>query len=395
MNVIFLHRVWPVYGGGETVTICLANEMLKRGVEVHIAYFKDSPEDKKRPYIDPRVQLHHIENVKFNEFSGDFFIDKKEAKYVSAELIKIVNKHNIDIIHNQWWPMEFVYGIHENTNAKIVKCLHMDVDLKKAFDFSGLKGAVLKTVYPLYRWVEQNKNLMRADKYYKHSDKFVFLAPCYQETYANLRNGKIDPKKLDYVYNPQVYDSLITKEEFVRKEKTVLVVGRLSEKHKKISRILEVWKFIENDERLNDWKLKIVGDGEDHTLYEQMISGMGLQRISLEGFQQPLPYYKNASIFFMTSAYEGFPMTLVEAQQNGVVPVAMDNFDTIHEIIRDGHNGRLLPTTDIQTFYKVASELMLSPDKRTELAKNGLDSCQRFSISKIGDKWMSIYNSII
>ena len=42
MNVIFLHRVWPVYGGGETVTICLANEMVKRGFNVHIAYFKDS-----------------------------------------------------------------------------------------------------------------------------------------------------------------------------------------------------------------------------------------------------------------------------------------------------------------------------------------------------------------
>lgn len=394
MKVIFLHRVWPVYGGGETVTICLANDMLKRGIEVHVAYFKDSPENKKRPYIDPCIKLHRIENVKFNEYSGDFFINKKEAKYVSTELTKIVNDHYIDIVHNQWWPMEFVSGIHENTSAKIVKCLHMDVNLKKAFDFTGVKGCILKILYPAYRCVEQKKNLMRADKYYYGSDKFVFLAPCYQETYADLRNDKVDKQRLDFVYNPQVYDTLITEEEFRNKEKVVLVVGRLSERHKKISRILKVWKLIENDERLDDWKLEIVGDGEDRSMYENMISDLGLRNISLEGYQQPLEYYKRASVFFMTSAYEGFPMTLVEAQQNGVVSVAMDNFDTIHEIIKSGYNGCLLPSTDIRAFYKEASEVMLNPELRISLAKNGLESCKRFGISKIVDKWLSIYNSI-
>lgn len=394
MKVIFQHRVWPVYGGGETVTICLANEMLKRDVEVHVAYFKDSPEDKKRPYIDPRIKLHRIENVKFNEYSGDFFINKKEARYVSTELIKIVNDYHIDIVHNQWWPMEFVSGIHENTSAKIVKCLHMDVDLKKAFEFTGAKRHILKMLYPAYRWIEQQKNLKRADKYYDGSDMFVFLAPCYQATYDNLRKGKIDKQRLDFVYNPQVYDTLITLEEYQNKEKIVLVVGRLSERHKKISRILEVWKLIEQDKRLEDWKLLVVGDGEDRSMYEQMISDLGLKNISLEGYQQPLEYYKRASVFFMTSAYEGFPMTLVEAQQNGVVPVAMDNFDTIHEIVQNGHNGCLLPSTDISAFYNEASNVMLNPDFRMSLAKNGLESCQRFGITNIVDKWLSIYNSL-
>ena len=40
MKVMFLHRLWPVYGGGETVTVCLANEMVNRGIDVHVAYFR-------------------------------------------------------------------------------------------------------------------------------------------------------------------------------------------------------------------------------------------------------------------------------------------------------------------------------------------------------------------
>lgn len=42
MNILFLLRLYPVYGGGETVTLCLANEMVKRGWNVSILYFKEN-----------------------------------------------------------------------------------------------------------------------------------------------------------------------------------------------------------------------------------------------------------------------------------------------------------------------------------------------------------------
>lgn len=53
MNILFLLRLWPVYGGGETVTICLANEMVKRGHQVAVAYFKDSVRGQM-PFVDER-----------------------------------------------------------------------------------------------------------------------------------------------------------------------------------------------------------------------------------------------------------------------------------------------------------------------------------------------------
>ena len=42
MNILFLQRLWPVYGGGETVTITLANEMVLRGWNVGVLYFKQN-----------------------------------------------------------------------------------------------------------------------------------------------------------------------------------------------------------------------------------------------------------------------------------------------------------------------------------------------------------------
>ncbi|MBO5058802.1 MAG: glycosyltransferase [Prevotella sp.] len=395
MNIVFLHRVWPVYGGGETVTICLANEMVKRGIGVHVAYFKDSDKSKELPFIDSRIKAHRIDGVKLNELSSDFFISRQDIKMASAGLLSMINEYNIDIVHNQWWPVEFLQGIKTQTNAKIVKTLHMDVDIKKAFDFSGTKGMFLRLLYPLYRFAEKRKNIWRCNKYYKYSDKFTFLAPCFLKSYALLCGKSEDDSKLDFVYNPLVYNEAITQEEREMKDNTVLVVGRLSERHKKISRILEAWKCVEQDKRFSDWKLQIVGDGEDRKLYENIIQEDSLQRVEMLGFKQPLPYYKKAKIFLMTSAYEGFGMTLVEAQQNAVALLVMDSYESLHEIVENGENGVLVKDGDVAEFTEKLKLLMSDETLRNRLADKGLQTCLRFTVGKVVDKWEKIYNSLL
>lgn len=395
MNVIFLHRVWPVYGGGETVTICLANEMVKRGIEVHVAYFKDSDKSKELPFIDSRIKSHRIDGVMFNEYSGDFFINKQDTRTASAGLISLVNENQIDIVHNQWWPVEFLQGIKEQTNAKIVKTLHMDVDIKKAFDYSGVKGTIIKLLYPIYRFAEKRKNIWRCNKYYYYSDKFTFLAPCFLKSYAALSGKNENDSKLDFVYNPLTYNTPITQEERAAKENIVLVVGRLSERHKKITRILEAWKFVEQDRRFEDWKLQIVGDGEDRKLYENIVQKDSLQRVEMLGFKQPLPYYNKAKVFLMTSAFEGFAMTLGEAQQNGVALLVMDSCASLHEIVEDGDNGLLVKDGDVAEFTEKLKMLLKDDALRNRLADKGLLTCQRFTVGKVVDKWEMIYKSLI
>ena len=395
MNVIFLHRVWPVYGGGETVTISLANEMVKRGFNVHVAYFKDSDSNKEVPFIDDRIMAHRIDGVKFNEFSGDFFIDKNDAKVASEGLISLIKQYEINIVHNQWWPVEFQHGVHQQTNAKIVKTLHMDVDIKKAFDFSGMKGKILKLVYPLYRFAEKRKNIWRCNKYYKYSDNFNFLAPCFLRSYCQLSGKSESDSKLSFVYNPLVYNEAISEEERENKEDIVLVVGRLSERHKKISRILEAWKNIEQDSCFDSWKLQIVGDGESRGLYEDIIKTDNLKRVEMLGFRQPLAYYKKAKIFLMTSAYEGFSMSLIEGQQNGVALIVMDSYESLHEIVENGRNGILVKDGDVADFTQKLRLLMSDDKLRKRLTDEGLKTCQRFTVNKLVDKWETIYNGLL
>lgn len=178
------------------------------------------------------------------------------------------------------------------------------------------------------------------------------------------------------------------------KEKTVLFVGRLLEKHKQISRILKIWSYIETNSELDDWKLQIVGDGPDKIYYEKMISSLNLKRVSMEGYKNPLPYYKHASIFVMTSAYEGFPMALVESLQNGVVPIAMDSYSSLHDIIQNKINGIIVGDNDIKSFYKELVVIMKDSSKRNMMAHEGLKSCERYKVSIIVDKWEKIFKEL-
>jgi len=391
-RIAFLHRIWPVYGGGETVTKCLANELVRRGHEIYVIYTKESV--LKDSDLDKRIHQILLPNISFDENSSEFFVKSNLIGSVATLVEGIVVQNKIDILINQWWPVEFVDKVREETGVKVIKCLHMDPDTHKVLNFSGLKGKLWMMVKPLYRLAETEKHLYSLDKYLTHSDLLVFLAPSFLQFYRNKRKLRKDIlRKTDFVFNPLVYQ---VKEpiQWNLKEKTVLYVGRLLEKHKQVSRILHAWKYIEANKVLKDWKLQIVGDGPSKPFYEQMVKELGLTRVSLEGYQNPLSYYKKASLFVMTSAYEGFPMTLVESQQNGVVPIAMDAYSSLHDIITNGENGMIVPDGDIKTFSKSLALLMTDDDKRKKMALDGMNSCKQYQVSHIVDKWEKIFNRL-
>lgn len=184
-------------------------------------------------------------------------------------------------------------------------------------------------------------------KFLPHTDKYIFLSPAFQRQYEQFANYKNTNSQLGAIPNPLVFPNEIRPEDLQSKEKTVLLVGRMVEIQKRITRAIKIWSAIENDPRLDEWNFRIVGEGPDLAMYKQLTQALGLKRISFEGFRNPQPDYKQAAIFMMTSAFEGFPMTLVEAQQCGVVPVVMDSYLSLHDIVETGYNGIIVSNEDL------------------------------------------------
>ena len=91
---------------------------------------------------------------------------------------------------------------------------------------------------------------------------------------------------------------------------------------------------------------------------------------------------------------EGFGMTLTEAQQNGVVPMAFGSFGAVYDIIEDGKSGFIIPAFD-ETQYASKLQLLINDyTLRKTMAHNAVESSKKFHIDNIGQKWQELFDSL-
>lgn len=95
-------------------------------------------------------------------------------------------------------------------------------------------------------------------------------------------------------------------------------------------------------------RLLILGEGEERAHLENLIKQLGLEQdIKLPGFVgNPYSYMIRASLFVLSSRWEGLPTVLVEALYCGVPLIATDCPSGPREILRDGQYGQLVPVGD-------------------------------------------------
>ena len=96
----------------------------------------------------------------------------------------------------------------------------------------------------------------------------------------------------------------------------------------------------------------------------------------------------------MTSKYEGFGMTLVEALQNGCVPIVYDNFSVLHDIIQDKINGVIITSNNEQEFVNNLMLLMNDHRRRISYSLNGINSTQKFSKETICSCWNKLIKEL-
>lgn len=220
---------------------------------------------------------------------------------------------------------------------------------------------------------------------YELCDAFIMLSSYYVTEFAN--DNKIeDSRKLFAIANPCEAVYLHS----VQKEKIILVVARIDNQSKRIDRTLLFWKKFHKDG--DGWKLMIVGDGPDKEMLNRMAERLGLTDCSFEGHSDtPMDYYSRAMIFMMTSDAEGWPMTLIESMSAGCVPIAMNSYSALPDIITDKRNGMIIPKNDISGML-AATEYII--DNFDEMSAKARESVKRFDIKTIANKWEELFNQL-
>jgi glycosyltransferase involved in cell wall biosynthesis len=126
-------------------------------------------------------------------------------------------------------------------------------------------------------------------------------------------------------------------------------------------------------------RLVVLGEGSRREQLLELARKLGVaDDFDLPGFvRNPMPYFASASLFVLSSAWEGFANVLVEAMSVGCPVVSTDCPSGPGEILAGGAHGELVRVGDDEEMAEAIMRTLKKPRKREELVARAQD----FSVS--------------
>lgn len=168
-------------------------------------------------------------------------------------------------------------------------------------------------------------------------------------------------------------------------QKRFLAVGRFSPKHKGFDLLIQAFALFAKKNWA--WQLDIVGDGAERELLTKMIINNKLEnRITLHPFTNEIQkFYSSASVYVLSSRWEGMPLVLVEAMSHGL-PIIASDIPTCQEVL--GDFGLFFKNGDIQELaQRLEDATHLDWQKKSDEA---ITIAQRFDINQIAGQWKQL-----
>jgi glycosyltransferase involved in cell wall biosynthesis len=168
--------------------------------------------------------------------------------------------------------------------------------------------------------------------------------------------------------------------------KTVIAVGRLH-RQKDFRTLLKAFGLVR---QAYDSQLLILGEGPERDALRAEAEVLGISdRVHMPGFiANPLPYVRNASVYVMSSAWEGLPGALIEALATGTPVVCTDCSSGPREILADGAFGALVPVGDASELSQEILEALRSPHKGVSEAL--AMHLKNFGLAQAGDQYLKL-----
>ncbi len=366
MKIAFMSTSLGQAGRGRNITN-LSNGLVKHeGVNVEILLRKmDSPYIEK---LDPAIKLTTAWSTStilgvpcianyFNLAKPDIFIAPSISNTLLALRARKFSFHKPKIIAR----------IHNNYSSEFAK------------------------VNPVTR----RRYLYRLKKFYPKCDGIIGVSNGVADDFATL--SKIDRMKIHACPNPVISDQLQTLAQqdiahswLQDSEPPVLLgVGRLSIQKDfttLVSAFAEVRKTLA-------CKLIILGKGSQRGRLEKLCESLGISDdVDMVGYwENPYPWLKRASMFVLSSAWEGSPNVLIEALGVGTAVVSTDCPGGAREILKCGRYGPLVPVGNVKALATVILDTFRNmPDEACLL-----EAAERYRIERSSQSYLKVFHSII
>ena len=301
-------------------------------------------------------KIYEVENVKILGSNNIFFriINKLLKNKLREYLIKKeVGKTNWDII-----IFSFPYEL------EILKDIKTKKIMVQHFNFDKFIPNI-----------EKMKKLVKDLSYY------VVLSPYDKKKFVEGFN--IPEEKVVVIRHTCNIEILNDKKQ---KNKKLIMIARIDNQQKRFDLAIKAMK------KLSDFTLDIYGDiysQKDMEYLEKLIKKENIQNVNFKGGTKNIQEKLDESgIFIMTSDYEGYPISTIEAIRRGLPLIIRNTFDSAKDIIVNNQNGVLLEKEwNEDKFIEAVRKIY---DDYECYSKNSIILGKRYNIEEIKKKWDKI-----
>lgn len=380
MNILFLFNCYPGFGGLESVS----NNLIDYIGKVHSVYTLSSASDSSA-IISSCVKGSYV-------FKSRKYSDR--CRYYNA----VVRDRKIDCVVNQGiFPQvtRVIFNKDRNRDVRIISALHgvpgyervqfwMEPYMQDRPLFKRVLHRFLLSIGIYGRYNDYLKSYRRSyRKATIEGSRVVLLADGYRHEFMSIYGLGNYGSKIICIENPLPEKILnIQGIPVSERENIVLYVGRLAPE-KRVNLIIDLWKSLNTD----GWSLYIVGDGSQREELEKQ--AQDCNNICFTRFvTNPEEYYRRGKILVLTSVFEGYGMSLLEAQGCGAVPVAFDVSAGVRSVVEDA--GILVPDNDMEALEEAVSSLMMDRFLLESLSSKAIERARHNDIRSIGNKWLEL-----
>jgi glycosyltransferase involved in cell wall biosynthesis len=336
----------------------------------------------------------HGHSIQLISMSGKTII-RPENK--SVELVELSMKRNLFSFINAYFQarkkiIEFQPGIvhshmvHANIFTRLLRIITPMPKListsHNAYEGSSLRAFICRITDPLSTF---STNVSLAA-----TESIINRGSVNKNKVTTIHNGI---KLENFRFNEVSREKLRREIGIDRRTPLLLSVGRLAPA-KDYPNLLRAFAAI-TDRTLVEPHLAIIGSGSLETELKALTFELGIaDRVHWLGMKSNVYKWLSAGdIFVMSSAWEGFPLVIVEAMAAERVVVATD-CGGIREALVD--NGFLVPPRSSAALAEaIITALNLSPEDARQMGVASRHHVeQHFSISAITQKWMALYRSL-
>ena len=386
VKIAFIHNNFPA-GGAERVTIDVARYLSSfEGYNIYV-YASRIAEGLMTDDIRQTLVLRKIPTQA---------IPSKRAKAIE----KYILEDGIDVLVQVTKSISGIEKIKENTGVKTVVACHGEPFWQRyAIVYRRQKGWVRKLMWTLYNkkryedgTLAMRKAIERTRRDYESCNAYTVLCNAYKPETAKGLGIDPDHSHIYPIENPEYPVASVNYD----KEKMILFCGRFENWSKRIDRLLRIWLKVQD--KLTDWRLVLVGNGEDWNRLNQLARKLGLQRISFEGRRNNVAdYYNKASIVALTSETEGWGLALTEAQAHGCICIAFGCTSGVREVLSpDGECGFIVPPFDEDAYAETLLRFTsLSEEQQLAIRKQAVARRLEYRPEVIAEKWKILFDDLM